>query len=492
MLPSATPARARGWVMAFRPDRFSDARVEQLRIPPQSIEAEQAVLGGLMLAPDAWARVADKVSDADFYRQDHQLIFRAIAEMAEADPPRPYDAVTLGDWFVSQEKSEVVEGGAYLIQLAKTTPSAANIGAYAEIVRDKSTLRQLIETGTGIVNDAFQPDGRDSAEILANAEQAVMGLSQRSVAGGLRRLGGLARKMWDRAVEDSQSVEERQWFTPWADVSKYFRRRLAAKLIVLAARPSVGKTAKAMQIATWNARANGKAVAVFSLEMPADELVERLACAEAEIESDRLDDPGSMTNDEWARLNRARAQLSELPIAIDDTPGMTMRDIRARARRMHQKTPGGLGLVVVDYLQLIESYDAQSREQAVSAVSRGLKGLAKELGCPVLALSQLGRAGEKEGREPVLADLRESGAIEQDADMVLILHPGAGFVHVIVAKNRGGKKGRERLSSELQFFRFKSYEPAPLLDGPPDSPAPKRRRGYGAAKDTAAAAAGER
>jgi replicative DNA helicase len=466
-----------------------DASIEQLRIPPQSMEAEQAVLGGLMLAPNAWSQVADKVTEAEFYRQDHQMIFRAIAEMAESQPPRPFDAVTLGDWFESHGLSDRV-AGSYLIELASTTPSAANIVAYAEIVRDKSILRQLIETGTGIVNDAFQPDGRESDEILAAAEQRILSLSQQAVPGGLRMIGGQVRKLWDRAVAESQTTEEPKPFTPWREVSRFFRKRMAGKVIVLAARPSVGKTAKALQIALWRAMRYGEAVAVFSLEMSAEELTERAACAHVGLESGLLDNPQSMSDQQWALLDQGVRALRDTRIAIDDSTGMTIRDIRARAVRMHQKVPGGLGLIVVDYLQLVETPGAESREQGVAAVSRGLKALAKELRVPIIALSQIGRGSEKDGREPTLADLRESGAIEQDADMVMFLHPHKHWTSVIVEKNRAGPKGREKLSSELQFYRFTEYEePAPSLDDPPPRP---KRRNYGALDTAKAAAGGDR
>ena len=470
---------------AFR----QDSRIEQLRIPPQSIQSEQAVLGGLMLAPDAWPKIADKLSETDFYRRDHQFIFRAIAEMAEADPPKPYDAVTLGEWFESQGLSEMMAGGSYLIELASTTPSAANITAYAEIVRDKAVLRQLIDVGTGIVNDGFQPDGRDSGEILAAAEQAVMGLSQKAVPGGLRMIGGTVRKLWDRAVAESTSTEEPKPFTPWPAVSRFFRKRMAGKVVILAARPSVGKTAKALQIALWRAMRYSEAVAVFSLEMSADELTERAACAHVGLESGLLDHPHDMTDAEWKLLDKGVRELRDTRIAIDDSTGMTIRDIRARAVRMHQKMPGGLGLIVVDYLQLVETPGAESREQGVASVSRGLKALAKELRVPIIALSQIGRGSEKDGREPTLSDLRESGAIEQDADIVMFLHPHKNWTSVIVDKNRAGPKGRAKLASELQFYRFTSYEePEPSLDEPP--PAPKRRR-YSARADSASRAAGD-
>ena len=468
----------------FRPD----SGVEHLRIPPQSIEAEMAVIGGLMLAPDAWPKIADKLSEADFYRRDHQLIYRAIAEMAEADPPKPYDAVTLGEWFESQGLSEQVAGGAYLVELASTTPSAANITAYAEIVRDKAILRQLIEAGTQTVNDAFQPEGRGTGELIDAAQIRFNAVSQHSVSGGLRMVSSFGQKLWERTVADSQCTAPREVFTPWPEVNDLFRKRLGGKMIVLGARPSVGKTALALQIALWQAEQYGKAVAFFSLEMTAEELTERLACILMGIASEKLDNPGDLTSEEWALLSEGIRRIRNMRIAIDDSSGLTVREMRARAIRMHKKVKGGLGLIVMDYLQLAETSGFESREQGIAAVSRGVKNLAKELDVPFMVLSQLNRGLEKDGREPTLADLRESGAIEQDADVVMFLHPAKSWMSIIVGKNRAGKRGRARLSPELQFYRFKSYDP---LDEPPedDKPATRKRRGYGA--DTASARAGD-
>lgn len=266
---------------AFRPD----SRVEQLRIPPQSIDAECAVIGGLMLAPDAWPKIADKLSEGDFYRRDHQLIYRAIAEMAEADPPKPYDAVTLGEWFESQGLGEHVAGGAYLSELANNTPSAANIVAYAEIVRDKAILRQLIEAGTTIVNDAFVPEGRESAALIESAQASILALSMRSVAGGLGMVRGHARSMWDELVAESSDDAPTREFSPWPEVNDLIQRARPGDLIILAARPSVGKTALALEVAEHHASQHGAAVAVFSLEMSATDLTKRRACAHGLVDS---------------------------------------------------------------------------------------------------------------------------------------------------------------------------------------------------------------
>ncbi|MES2530444.1 MAG: replicative DNA helicase [Pseudomonadota bacterium] len=467
---------------AFRPD----SRVEHLRIPPQSIEAEMAVIGGLMLAPDAWPKIADKLSEADFYRRDHQLIYRAIAEMAEADPPKPYDAVTLGEWFEGQGLGEAVADG-YLIELAANTPSAANITAYAEIVRDKAILRQLIEAGTGIVNDAFVPEGRDSAALIESAQASILALSMRSVAGGLGMVRGHARAMWDELVADNADETPIREFSPWRDVNDLIPRALPQEVIVIAARPSVGKTALALEIAEMHAESHGANVAVFSLEMSGKKLAQRRACARGLVDSRKLANPRELSQDDWSRIAAGVKELASMPIAIDDTPGITMREMRARALRMHQKVKGGLGLIVVDYLQLVETPEADNREQGIAAVSRGLKRLARELNIPIIALAQIGRESEKFARRPTLSDLRESGAIEQDADIVAFLHRHGRYVEFIVAKNRNGPTGIAKLSPELQFYRFKSYDP---LDEPPedDKPATRKRRGYGA--DTASARAG--
>ena len=465
--------------------QMSDSRAEHLRIPPQSIEAEQAVLGGLMLAPDAWARVVDKVSEADFYRRDHQLILRAIMELAEAK--KPYDAVTLGEWFESNGLVEQVAGGAYLIELASTTPSAANITAYAEIVREKAVMRQLIDVGTGIVNDAFQPEGRESSALIESAQASILALSMRSVPGGLGMVRSHARAMWDELVAESSEDAPVRTFSPWPDVNDLIQRARPGDLIILAARPSVGKTALALEIAEYHAAQHGAAVAVFSLEMSATDLTKRRACAHGLVDSRKLERPRDMTQDEWSRIAAGIRVLAALPIAIDDTAGITMREMRARALRMHQKVPGGLGLIVVDYLQLVETPEADNREQGIAAVSRGLKRLGKELGVPVIALSQIGRESEKFARRPTLSDLRESGAIEQDADVVIFLHPQARYVEVIVAKQRRGPKGIAKLSPELQFYRFNSYDP---MSEPADpEPAPRKPRKYGA--DSASRAAGD-
>lgn len=477
--------------------RFDDSRIEQLRIPPQSIQAERAVIGGLMLAPDAFDRIADRISEEDFYRRDHQLIFRAIREMAEADPPKPYDAVTLGEWFESQGLSEQVAGGAYLVELASTTPSAANISAYAAIVRDKAILRQLIDAGTEIVNDAFQPDGRESSELVAKAQKTIGDVGVEKDSDGLRMVGGTVRALWDELVSEAQRTEPREKSTWLPGVNEILNSFQAEDVVTLAALTSVGKSAFAMAIAEHYAETLGRHVAVFSLEMSRKQLMMRQAAKRAMVDGNKLLTPEDLTDDEWSRLNSAMKQIARMKIAIDDSAGIGIRELRARARRMHKQVPGGLGLIVIDYLQLMKTGNKETREQGVSELSRSVKALAKSIKVPILQLSQLNRKSEERGF-PILADLRESGSIEQDSDTVAFLHNRGKATIFTVAKQRNGERNVTRkLARELQHFTFRDWDP--LVDGsdtPDDDkprPAPSSTQ-FGRKKNRASprdAAAGE-
>lgn len=452
--------------------RFDDSRIEQLRIPPQSIQAEQAVIGGLMLAPDAFDRIADRLSEEDFYRRDHQLIFRAIREMAEADPPKPYDAVTLGEWFESQGLSEHVAGGAYLVELANTTPSAANISAYAAIVRDKAVLRQLIDAGTEIVNDAFQPDGRESSELVAKAQQALGDVGAGKDDGGLRMVSSTARQFWDDLVSESQISGPRPRSTPLDGANEILMPFGEEDVVTLAAQTSAGKTTLAMMIAEHYAVNRGEFVAVFSLEMSPKQLVMRMAARHARIDGKKLLQPETLTDDEWRRLNIARGEVGKRRIAIDDSVGIGLRELRARARRMKKKV-GKLGLIVIDYVQLMETPKRDTREQGISANTRGIKALAKELKTPILQLSQLNRCADDRAK-PILKDLRESGSIEQDSDTVVFLYHKGSRVNLLIGKQRNGERNVERpLASELSYFTFRDWDP--LVDGSdtPDEDKPR-------------------
>ncbi|MGH8086390.1 MAG: replicative DNA helicase [Lysobacter sp.] len=450
-----------------RDSRFetrADQRVDQLRIPPQSVEAEQAVLGGLMLAPDAYDTVADSLTERDFYRRDHQLIFRAIRELAEKN--KPFDAVTLGEWFESMGQAEQVAGGAYLIELASTTPSAANIKAYAEIVRDKAVLRQLIEVGTGIVNDGFQPDGRDSSEILSSAEQQVFAIAE---AGAKGRTDFTAI---NTALSEAFDVLQTRYAaggsvtglpTGYTDFDEMTAGLQPTDLLILAARPAMGKTTLALNMAEYAAIKSKKAVAVFSMEMSASQLALRLISSNGRVNAQRLRS-GQLEDEDWSRVTSAIRMLKEAKIFIDDTPGLSPDALRAKARRL--KREHDLGLIVIDYLQLMAvPGNSENRATEISEISRSLKHLAKELNVPVIALSQLNRSLEtRADKRPVMADLRESGAIEQDADVIVFIYrddyynkensPDKGLAEIIIGKQRNGPTGSVKLKFFGEYTRF--------------------------------------
>ena len=442
----------------------ADARVEHLRVPPQSVEAEQAVLGGLMLSPESYDRVGDQLDESDFYRRDHQLIFRAIKDLAERN--RPFDAVTLGEWFESQGQSEMVAGGAYLVELATTTPSAANIVAYAEIVRDKAVLRQLIEVGTGIVNDGFQPEGRDSAEILAKAEQEVFAIAE---AGNRGRQDFTA--VTD-AMKDAFDVLQTRYAaggaitglpTGYVEFDEMTAGLQPTDLIILAARPAMGKTTLALNMAEYAAMKTKKPVAVFSMEMSASQLALRLISSVGRVNAARLR-TGQLEDEDWSRISSAIRLLKDTKIFIDDTPALSPDALRAKARRL--KREHGLGMIVIDYLQLMAvPGNSENRATEISEISRSLKALAKELNVPVIALSQLNRSLEQRAdKRPVMADLRESGAIEQDADVIVFIYrddyynkensPDKGLAEVIIGKQRNGPTGSVKLKFFGEYTRF--------------------------------------
>jgi replicative DNA helicase len=441
-----------------------DNRIEQLRVPPQSIEAEQAVLGGLMLAPDAYDRIADHLVDRDFYRRDHQLIFRAIRELAEKN--RPYDAVTLGEWFESMGQAEQVAGGAYLVELASTTPSAANIVAYAEIVRDKAVLRQLIEVGTDIVNDGFQPEGRDTSEILSTAESSVLAIAEASTRG---RSDFIAV---NDAMKDAFDVLQTRYAngggitglpTGYTEFDEMTAGLQPTDLIILAARPAMGKTTLALNIAEYSAIKTKKAVAVFSMEMSASQLALRLISSNGRVNATRLR-TGQLEDEDWSRVSSAIRMLREAKIFIDDEPALSPVKLAAKARRL--KREHDLGLIVIDYLQLMAvPGNSENRATEISEISRSLKSLAKELKVPVIALSQLNRSLEtRTDKRPVMADLRESGAIEQDADVIVFIYrdeyynkdnsPDKGLAEVIIGKQRNGPTGSLKLKFFGEYTRF--------------------------------------
>jgi len=445
--------------------------VEDLKVPPHSIEAEQAVLGGLMLDNNAWDQVADRVSERDFYRHDHRQIFRAIGNLA--DRSQPFDVVTMSEWLENNGLIEEAGGMAYLGTLAKDTPSAANIAAYADIVREKSVLRQLIQVGTEIAEKGFNPQGEGSKALLDEAEKRVFQIAEQ----GARNSQGFAdmRSLLKLAVERIEILHEQDdpitgVATGFDDLDEKTSGLQPGDLVIVAGRPSMGKTTFSMNIAEYAAVKSGKPVAVFSMEMPGEQLTNRMLSSMGRIDQHRLR-TGNLEDDDWPRLTSAVGMLSEVPMFIDDTPALTPTELRARARRLYREH-GELGLIVIDYLQLMQGSGGSSSENRaaeISEISRSLKALAKELSVPIIALSQLNRSLEQRpNKRPVMSDLRESGAIEQDADVIIFIYrdevynedsPDKGTAEIIIAKQRNGPIGTTRLTFLGKYTRFENFTP---------------------------------
>jgi len=449
------------------PDSYMDDATETLKVPPHSIEAEQSVLGGLMLDNNSWDKVADVLTEADFYRHDHRLIFRAIAQLFEKS--EPVDVITLAEWHDSRGELDKVGELEYLGMLARNTPTAANIVAYATIVRERSVLRQLIAVGTSISSVAFSPEGLNSDEMLDQAEQQVLAIAEKSVnrGGGFIQVKEVLSKVVDRIDtlfdNDSSVTGLSSGFTDFDEQTAGLQ---PADLVIVAGRPSMGKTTFAMNLAENAAIKSKEPVAVFSMEMPADSLAMRMLSSLGQIDQHRLR-TGKLNDDDWPRLTSALAILNEAPLYIDDTPALTVTELRARARRL--KRDHGLSLIVLDYIQLMQGSGKanENRTTEVSEISRGLKALAKELNVPVIALSQLNRSLEQRpNKRPVMSDLRESGAIEQDADLIVFIYrdevynedsPEKGKAEINIAKQRNGPIGTVHLTFQGRYTRFENF-----------------------------------
>ncbi len=444
-----------------------DAETESLKLPPYSLEAEQAVLGGLMIDNSTWDQVSDVVMETDFYRQDHRLIYEAIFSLAEEN--NPYDVVTLSEWLDSRNELNNVGGLSYLGSLAKNTPTAANIKAYAKIVRERSVLRQLIRVSTDIADSAYNPDGRTSAELLDMAESKVFEIAEKGgrAESGYEKIQDLLVKAVDRIDELYQSDNAYTGIpTGFDDFDNMTSGLQKADLVIIAGRPSMGKTSFVMNLVENAAIKHKQPVAVFSMEMPGDQLVMRMMASLGRIDSNKIR-TGKLDDSDWPRLTSAVGILNEAPIFIDDTPGLNPMEIRSRARRIHREH--GLGMIVIDYLQLMQSArgNGENRATEISEISRSLKGLAKELGVPVLALSQLNRSLEQRpNKRPIMSDLRESGAIEQDADLIVFIYrdevynedsPEKGTAEIIIGKQRNGPIGMARLTFLGRYTRFESH-----------------------------------
>lgn len=448
---------------------YSATSTEKLRTPPYSLEAEQAVLGGLLLDNSAWDKVADVLNENDFHLFDHRLIFRTIDELVEKR--QPFDVLTLSDML--RQNNDIATNTnilAYLGTLAHDTPSAANIQAYADIVREKSVLRQLVQIGTEIATSGISTDGKEINQLLDEAEQKIFQISDRSAqkGQGFENIKSLLKT----TVEQIDELFERGDHitgipTGFDEYDEKTAGLQNGELIIVAGRPSMGKTSFAMNMVEYAALRKNACVAIFSMEMPGRSLTMRLLSSMGRIDQQRIR-TGKLTDDDWPRLTSAVSMLSEARLFIDDSAALSPTELRARARRL--KREHDLSLVVVDYLQLMKiSGTSENRATEISEISRSLKALAKELDIPVIALSQLNRSLEQRtDKRPVMSDLRESGAIEQDADLIVFIYrdevynedsPDEGVAEIIVAKQRNGPIFKTRLTFLGQYTRFENYVP---------------------------------
>lgn len=451
---------------------FTEA--EQLRVPPHSLDAEQSVIGGLMLDNKAWDKIADIVSENDFYRQDHRLIFKSIAELSEQN--QPCDVITVSETLVKHEVLDQVGGMAYLASIANATPSAANIRAYAEIVRDRSLLRQLIEVSGEIASSAYNVEGRDVSELVDDAERQVLQIAE---SGKRKGSGFVSLKQVLPATIDrldylfNSDSDVTGVATGYTELDKMTAGLQAGDLVIVAGRPSMGKTSFALNIAEHAAIKLGVETAVFSMEMSAEQLSFRMISSLGSISQSKLR-TGRFADEDWPSINTAVTLMSDAKIFIDDTPALSPTEVRARARRL--KREHGLGLIVLDYLQLMQiAGKSENRATELSEISRSLKSLAKELSVPVIALSQLNRSVEQRpNKKPVMSDLRESGAIEQDADVIAFIYreevyepetPRKGIADIIIAKQRNGPTGEVALTFLGEFTRFENYVPDQYGEG---------------------------
>ncbi|KTD20733.1 replicative DNA helicase [Legionella londiniensis] len=438
--------------------------VGTLKRPPHSLEAEQSIIGGLMLENQAWDKVSTKICETDFYRAEHRILFRAILDLAHKS--QPFDVVTVLDKLMSVNLLDEAGGEAYLFELANNTPSVANISAYADIVREKSVQRQMIAVASEIADAAYNPDGREVSELLDLAERKVFAIAEQTASeGGPEIIKSILVKAVEKIDELYHSAGAITGLaTGLSDLDKMTSGLQASDLIIVAGRPSMGKTTLVMNIAEHAAITAGKPVLVFSMEMPADSLAMRMMSSLGRIDQHRIR-TGKLDDDDWPRVTSAVHMLSEAPLYIDDTPALSPAEMRARARRL-AKEQGQLGLIVVDYLQLMKvpGFKADNRTAEISEISRSLKSLAKELDVPVIALSQLNRSLEqRHDKRPIMSDLRESGAIEQDADLIFFIYrdevyhedsPDKGTAEIIIAKQRNGPIGKVRVAFLGKYTRF--------------------------------------
>ncbi|KQU84361.1 MULTISPECIES: replicative DNA helicase [unclassified Variovorax] len=449
-------------------DPSADRQVAKLRIPPHSIEAESSVLGGLLLDNGAWDRMGDLLVDGDFYRHEHKLIYAAIGGLINAS--KPADVITVYEQLQGLGKAEEIGGLVYLNSLAQYVPSASNIRRYAEIVRERSILRKLVSASDEIATNAFNTQGKSVDKILDEAEQKIFNIGEEGtrMKQGFQSMDALVVELLDRVTEMAENPNDITGVrTGFYEFDKMTSGLQPGDMIVLAARPSMGKTSLAINIAEHVALNEGLPVAVFSMEMGASQLAVRIVGSIGRIDQGHLR-TGKLSDEEWPRLTEAIEKLRNVSLHIDETPGLTTSELRANARRLARQY-GRLGLIVVDYLQLMSvstSMNDENRATAVGEISRGLKMLAKELKCPVIALSQLSRGVEsRTDKRPMMSDLRESGAIEQDADIIMFIYRDdyydknskePGVAEVIISKHRNGPTGTVKLTFLKPLTKFEN------------------------------------
>ncbi len=446
-----------------------------IKVPPHSIEAEQAVLGGLMVDNSSWDRIADEVTDGDFYRHDHRQIFQAIARLASES--QPFDMVTVSETLKRQGELENAGGVGYLSELVRNVPSASNIRAYSAIIKERAVLRRLINTAQEIADGAFNPQGRGAAELLDEAERKVFQIAEsRPNQGGPQDINPILTKTLERIDHLFNSDDAITGVTTgFVDLDAKTSGMQPSDLVIVAARPSMGKTTFAMNLVENALLKTEKPVLVFSMEMPADSIVMRMLSSLGRIDQTKVR-TGKLEDDDWPRLTSAVNMLKDKPLYIDDTPGLSPTDVRSRARRVARENKGQLGMIMVDYLQLMRvPGSTEGRTAEISEISRSLKSLAKEMQCPVVALSQLNRSLEQRpNKRPVNSDLRESGAIEQDADVIMFIYRDEvynedsqhkGVAEIIIGKQRNGPIGTVHLAFLGKYTKFEdlahgSYEGA--------------------------------
>ena len=449
-----------------------ESQISTLKLPPHSIEAEQSVLGGLLLNNEAWDRIGDIVGDEDFYRDDHRRIYRHISKLIENN--KPADVLTTAESLQLAGELQGVGGIAYMQSLSEGTPSAVNIRLYAEIVRDRAVTRRLARVGEEIADSAYSPNGREARTLLDEAEKKVFDIAEmgRKQGQGFLSMSGLLSDVMTRLDELSKNPSAVTGVaTGFVDLDERTSGMQPGDLVIVAGRPSMGKTAFALNVAEHVALGLGLPVLIFSMEMGGTQIAGRFLSSVSKVDQQRLR-TGRLDGRDWDRLNQALTKLNDAPIQVDESAALNALELRARARRMWRQY-GGLGMIIVDYLQLMSASSSvgENRATEISEISRSLKALAKELKVPVVALSQLNRSLEQRpNKRPVMSDLRESGAIEQDADVILFIYrdevynpesADKGAAEIIIGKQRNGPIGTVKLTFMGQNTRFENYAGSP-------------------------------